>query len=120
MLVENELKKLQKFDESYFRGKNYFVGDDGAQNYLVFQPVNKYFKKIGNTESISSWKSKGLSNEVIKPPTTSNNSLAPSLDYFINKIKGKFNGRCVKQDKITYTHGAIVKQIHCLYTKFKP
>ena len=24
LLVENELKKLQKFDSSYFRGKNYF------------------------------------------------------------------------------------------------
>ena len=30
----------------------------------------KYFKKIGNTESISSWKYKGVSDEVIKPPIT--------------------------------------------------
>ena len=28
----------------------------------------KYFKKIGNTDNISEWKSKGLPNEVIKPP----------------------------------------------------
>ena len=28
--------------------------------------MSKYFKKIGNTKSISSWKSKGLSDEVIK------------------------------------------------------
>ena len=40
-LVENELKKLKTFDSSYFRGKNYFEGD-GAQNYLVFQPMYKY------------------------------------------------------------------------------
>ena len=33
--------------------------------------MNKYFKKIGSTESISEWKSKGLSDEIIKPPTTS-------------------------------------------------
>ena len=39
----------------------------------------KYFKKIGNTDYISMWKSKGLSDEVIKPPATSDNSLAPAL-----------------------------------------
>ena len=76
--------------------------------------MNKYFKKIGSTESISSWKSKGLSNEVIKPPPTSNNSLAPELSYFINKIKVKFNGSCLKQDKITYTYGRIVN-IYIVY-----
>ena len=113
MLVENELKKLQAFDSSYFRGKNYF-GDDGIQNHLVFQPMNKYFKKTGNTENISSWESKGLSDEIIKPPFTSNNRLAPSLDYFINKIKVKFNGSCLKQDKITYTHGTVLN-IYTVY-----
>ena len=32
LLVENELKELDKFDAAYFRGKNYFE-DDGTQNY---------------------------------------------------------------------------------------
>ena len=68
--------------------------------------MQKYFKKTGNTDHISSWESKGLSDEIIKPP--SNNSIAPELSYFINKIKVKFNGSCLKQDKITYTHGTIV------------
>ena len=53
LLVENELKKLQKFDSSYFRDKDFLEG-----NYLVFKPMNKYFKKIINNKSISSWKSK--------------------------------------------------------------
>ena len=44
MLVENELKKLERFDSNYFRGKNYFAGDHAIQNYLVFQPMSKYFK----------------------------------------------------------------------------
>ena len=44
LLVENELKKIEKFDAAYFRGKNYFE-EDGMQNYLVFQPVYKYFEK---------------------------------------------------------------------------
>ena len=70
--------------------------------------MNQYFKKIGNTEKITSWESKGLSHEIIKPTSTSNNRLAPSLDYSINKTKVKFNGSCLKQNKITYTHGTIV------------
>ena len=43
------LKKLQKFYSSYFRSKNHFK-ENGSQNYLVFQPMYKYFKKISNTE----------------------------------------------------------------------
>ena len=42
LLVENELKKLQKFNSSYVRGRNCFE-EDGVQNYLVFQPMHKYF-----------------------------------------------------------------------------
>ena len=52
--VKNDFKKLQKFDSSYFRGKNYFAGDNGIQNYLVFQPVRKYFRASGtiSTENV--------------------------------------------------------------------
>ena len=52
LLVENELKKLKAFDLSYFIGKSHFE-EDGAQNYLVFQPLNKHFKIISNTKYIS-------------------------------------------------------------------
>ena len=38
LLVENQLKKLETFDSIYFCGKSHFE-DDGAQNYLVFQPI---------------------------------------------------------------------------------
>ena len=70
---------MQAFDSSYFRGRNHFVNDDGTQNDLIFQPIYKYFKKIGNTERISSWKSKGLSDEIIKHPTTSDSSFVAAL-----------------------------------------
>ena len=76
LLVENELNKLKTFGSSYFIDKSPFE-EDGTQNYLVFQPLNKYFKVIANTDYVSSWKSKGLSAENIKPPTTSDNSLTP-------------------------------------------
>ena len=66
VLVKYELNKLKIFDSSYFIGKSHFE-EDGTQNYLVFQPINKYFKVITNTDYVSSWKSKGLSAESIKP-----------------------------------------------------
>ena len=68
----------------------------------------KYFIKIGNTEHISKWKSKGLSSEIIKSPATSDNNLCPALSYFGTKTRVKFNGSCLKQDKVSYTHGTIV------------
>ena len=43
LLVENELNKLKTFDLSYFIGKNHFE-EGGTQNYLIFQPIIKYFK----------------------------------------------------------------------------
>ena len=73
LLVENKLKKLKTFDSSYFRGKSHFEEDD-AQNCLVFQPINRYFKVIANTLYISSWKSKRLSDETINAPVTSDKS----------------------------------------------
>ena len=78
LLVENELKKLKTFDSSYFIGKSHFE-EDGTQNYLIFQPLNKHFQVIFNTDYVSSWKSKGLSAENIRLTTTSNNSLTPAL-----------------------------------------
>ena len=51
--VEDELKKLKTFDSSSFIGKSHFE-EDGTQNNLVFQPINKYFKVITNAKYISS------------------------------------------------------------------
>ena len=81
---------------------------DGVQNYLLFQPIIRYFKVITNTDYISLWKSKGLSAETIKPPTTSDNSIAPKLNYYGNKVRVKFTGSCLKQPKISYTHEKVV------------
>ena len=46
--IENELKQLKTFDVSYFIGESRFE-EDGTQNYLVFQPINRNFKVIANT-----------------------------------------------------------------------
>ena len=63
---------------------------------------------IVNTNYILLWKSKGLSAESIRPPTTSNNSLTPELNYYGNKLRVKFTGSCLKQPKISYTHEKVV------------
>ena len=112
LLVENELKKLKTFDSIFYRGKNHFE-EDGTQNNVVFQPLNKYFKVIANTKYISSWKSKGLFDENITGPTTRYYKLNPQSSYFGTKTRQEFRGSCLKQDKITskYLHS---KYLHCL------
>ena len=84
LLVGNELSKLKTFDSGYYIGKSHFE-ENGTQNYLVFQPFYRYFKMITNNDYISSWKFKGLSAESIKPPTTSDNSPTPELNYYGTK-----------------------------------
>ena len=102
------MKKLQTFDSIYFCGKSHFE-DDGNQNYLVFQAVYRYFKTVDvNDSDILSWKYKGLSDETIKTPTTSNKMLNPSVDYVGTKTIIKFNGDCLKEDKIAFNYGKIV------------
>ena len=51
--VENQLKKLETFDSIYFRGKSHFE-DDGTQNYLIFEPIYKYFESTPTTNTILS------------------------------------------------------------------
>ena len=55
---------------------------------------------ITTTDYISSSESKGLSTESIKPPTTSDNSLTPTLNYDDDlKVRVKFTRSCLKQPK---------------------
>ena len=91
-----------------------FDSEGGSQAYLIFQPVYRYFKTVTNTNYISSWKSKGLSAESIKPPTTSDNSLTPALNYYGTKTRVKFTGSCLKQSKVSYNHGKVVN-IYIIY-----
>ena len=102
---------------SYFKGKQYFDEGSGNQNYLVFLPLSKCFELntiVGVVDYVLSWQSKGLSNESIKPPTTTNSSLTPELNYYGTKIKVQFTGSCLKQPKFTFTHKKIVN-IYIVY-----
>ena len=58
---------------------------------------------------VSSWTSKGLSDESIKPRITSDNSLTPILNYYDGpKIKVSFDMSYLIQDRATFNHGKIV------------
>ena len=116
LLVENQLKKLKTFDSSYFTGKSHFE-EDGTQNYLVFQPMYRYFKIIagvGNGSYIYYWQSKGLSDERINSIKTPNYIITPKLNYYGTKTRVEFNGSCLKQDKVTFNHGKVVN-IYIVY-----
>ena len=87
LLIENELKKLKTFNSSYFRGKSHFE-EVGTQNYLVFQPMHRYFKRVacvGNGNYIYFQKFKCLSDERVNSITASNYSITPELNYIIVK-----------------------------------
>ena len=101
------MKNLETFQSVYSRGKSDFQ-DDGTQNGLIFQSMQRYFKNSSaNGSNILSWRSKGLSDDSIKSPTKDNKMLNPSLDYADTKIRVKVRGDCLKQEKITFNHGKI-------------
>ena len=111
LLVESEVKKLKKFDVAYFRSKNYF-DDDGTQNVLVFQPLYKYFEKTGN--KVSSWKSKGLSDEKIISTTKFTDKSATKTIYDNARIKVRFNGDLLRENQVTFNNGPVVN-IYIVY-----
>ena len=57
-----------------------------------------------------------MSDEIIKLPPTSDNRLAPALTSIGNKTRVKFDGGCLKQDKISFTHGTTAS-IYIVYEK---
>ena len=55
-----------------------------------------------------------MSDESIKPPPTSDNSLSPLIDYYGFNIRVKFNGSILRQPKVSYTHEKAVN-IYIVY-----
>ena len=55
-----------------------------------------------------------MSDETIKPPSTTNNILNPLLDYVSIKARVESKGSCLKQDKISFDHGKVVN-IYIVY-----
>ena len=110
------MKKLKTFDLSYFIGKSH-CEEDSTQNYLVFQPLYRYFNQVsgvGSGNYIYSWKSKGLFDENITAPTTSDYKPNPELSCFGTKTRVEVKGNCLKQHKVTFNHGKVVN-IYTVY-----
>ena len=79
--------------------------------------MGKYFKLnsvVNTADYVLSWQSKGISNESIKPPITSDNSLNPELNYYGTKTKVKFTRGCLKQSSHILIHKKVVN-IHIVY-----
>ena len=55
-----------------------------------------------------------MSDESVKPPTTSKKVINPLVDYVGTKIRVKFNEGCLKQEKITFNQAKIVN-IYIVY-----
>ena len=55
--AKDRIDDLERY-ASYFRGENYFDGNDGAKSTLVFQTTQKHFK-LSNQDQIDKWNSKG-------------------------------------------------------------
>ena len=69
--------------------------------------MRKYFKintVINVLDRVLLWRSKGVSSEDIKPPTTSNYAHNPVLSYYGTKARVQFMRSCLKQPNITFTH----------------
>ena len=79
--------------------------------------MRKYFKLssiAGVIDRVLSRRSKGISNESIKPPTTSYYDLNPKLSYYGTKTRIQLIRSCLKQPNLTFTHGKVVN-IYIVY-----
>ena len=63
---QDKIKKLQTFYSSIVISQSYF-GNDGSQNYLIFQSIYKTITKLFIQTQSLEWESKRLSNKKIKP-----------------------------------------------------
>ena len=106
--LENELKKLQKHLIQATLGAKISLKQMYTKLFSISATAQIFPKKISNTNQISKRNSKGLSDEVIKTPAISDNGIAQLSDYG-TKTRVKFDGSCLKQDKIKFNHEKIVK-----------
>ena len=116
LVNEKELKKLNTFDLSYFRGKNHF-DEDSAQNYYIFQRISKYLKVayVSNINYVLPWKSKGLSDIKIDSIKTNNYLLNPLIDHYdMSKTRIKFDGSFLNRCPPTFLHRDVVN-IYIVY-----
>ena len=108
---KDRIDDLERY-ASYFRGKNYFDGNDGARNTLVFQTMQEHFKLL-NQDQIDKRKSKGLSNQYLNSSGTLGNVvLSKPIKPMHVILKGK--GTLDQNDNDIIAGGPIVN-IYIVY-----
>ena len=65
LIFKNELNRLKTFDSGYFNGKSHFE-EDGTQNYLIFQPIYRYFKAFSFTSILNMFQNGNLKDYIAK------------------------------------------------------
>ena len=95
VVFENKLKQLQAFDSSLFIGQSYF-NNNGAQLYLIRQPLYYTLKRLGDVEKVLSWKSKCFSAEkpTTPPPTDEKPTTPPPTGWKCNYFWGWYELIC--------------------------
>ena len=116
LFIERKISKIKTFDLNCFHGKNHF-GEDGTQNWFVFQTLGTYLKVTyaNDNNYISSWQSKGLSDLEINSIKRNNYLLNPYIEHHdTSKIRIKFNRSFLNRFPPTILHGKIVN-IYIVY-----
>ena len=83
------------------------------KNYLVFQPLSSYFTSTNG--KIGSKQSKGITEENIKPPSTTDNSFDSEKINKYRERRIKFKGIFLREDSISFIYGNVVN----LYVAYK-
>ena len=78
---QDKIVKLQTHGFSLFIDQSY-LNSDGAKLYVILQPLYYTVKRLGDTEKVVSWKSKGLSNVKHATSTTTDNRLSLSIKWY--------------------------------------
>ena len=78
----------------------------------MFQPNLRYVTL--SSSWITEWQSKGLSNEILKVVSTTNNTLTPSVTFYRGKVRLRFTGSVLQQKALTYSHKKVVN-IYVVY-----
>ena len=77
--LQDKIEKLQTCDSILFIGQSYFF-NDGAQLYLIFQPLCYTFKTLSNSKKVISWKSKVFLTKKLTTLFTADNILSPTIE----------------------------------------